>query len=656
MESVYPQGPSAVPDGLLRITPAYRGAVALTLAALALFAMLYLTLVGAFAAAAYHALRGFALGQASATAALAGVCAAFCALALIKALASLRQLHERERGLEVTAADQPRLFDFLYRLADEAGASRPHRVFVSGRANAAVSYEVPAAPWLLPARKNLEIGLALVNVMSLGELKAVLAHELGHVSQSAMGLGRWVCLVQQLAAGLGGQRDALDRWVTRCAGSAPPGAWLGGLLAGLGWSLRVVLASACRALGAAQQVLSRQMELHADRVAVSLTGSDALIHALARQSAAEEAWERALGFADFELRRGRCVRDVFTIHADMVRGLVGRSPGPEEELDRVCARGLPRRILLGTRACGATHPAGPERAENCRRIPLAAPIDPRSAWLLFQRVPQLKERLSAQLPNAAASAPLVDTLGRLEVPLPAHLGAACAATQEQQRHGLYRAVAARLGSGWEAYLLGLTRARDYALWLETRVQQARTRLAGECVSARRGAARRARLRTAAEALYDLLFEMHQQRHAVVLDRTLARRLAVEGWEQYAPPCDLPPLTSQRLGRWLRGVDHWAQLYSQALTALRQAALEQLRLAEAQVEGFVRKRLQPADAPPPSQVPVREAMREADVPQDSRAPSAWQRWQSRGGALVAVLRVSLAAAVLATVFLTAALLR
>ena len=46
---------------------------------------------------------------------------------------------------------------------------------MSARVNAAVFYDLSILNFIFPSRKNLEIGLALVNVLTLSELKAVLA-------------------------------------------------------------------------------------------------------------------------------------------------------------------------------------------------------------------------------------------------------------------------------------------------------------------------------------------------------------------------------------------------------------------------------------------------------------------------------------------------
>ena len=40
-----------------------------------------------------------------------------------------------------------------------------------------------------PVKKNLEIGLGLVNSINISEFKAVMAHEFGHFSQQRMKLG-----------------------------------------------------------------------------------------------------------------------------------------------------------------------------------------------------------------------------------------------------------------------------------------------------------------------------------------------------------------------------------------------------------------------------------------------------------------------------------
>ena len=199
VEHVYPAGPGSVPADLTRPTRAYRTHAWLAMGGLALFVLLYL---GAGRAGSAGPLT--ACSRASRTAAnrsgrfVAGVCSAFLAVFMWKALVFVKHRHAID-DIEVTATEQPRLFAFINRLADEAGAPRAHHVFLSPRVNAAVFYDLSVLNLLFPSRKNLEIGLGLVNAVTLGELKAVLAHEFGHFAQRSMAVGRWVYIAQQIA-------------------------------------------------------------------------------------------------------------------------------------------------------------------------------------------------------------------------------------------------------------------------------------------------------------------------------------------------------------------------------------------------------------------------------------------------------------------------
>jgi len=68
----------------------------------------------------------------------------------------------------------------------------------------------------------------------------------------------------------------------------------------------------------AEKALSREIEFQADLVSVSVTGSDALIQALHKLSAADDAWLRAVNFAQAEKAAGRYVKDLFPLQTRVV--------------------------------------------------------------------------------------------------------------------------------------------------------------------------------------------------------------------------------------------------------------------------------------------------------------------------------------------------
>src|SRR5262249_48387281 len=110
------------------------------------------------------------------------VVSACIAFLLIRVL-FYRPAPEKLLGIEVTDEEQPVLFAFLRKLTREIGAPEPARVFVPPDINAAVSTNVTLANLIVPPKRDLIVGLGLVNVLTLSEFKAVMGHEFGHFTQ-----------------------------------------------------------------------------------------------------------------------------------------------------------------------------------------------------------------------------------------------------------------------------------------------------------------------------------------------------------------------------------------------------------------------------------------------------------------------------------------
>ncbi|MFO1318678.1 MAG: M48 family metallopeptidase [Burkholderiales bacterium] len=423
MNDAYPAGPADVPADLTVATAAYRRRAWIALGSLAVFVVLYTLLAAWFTWSAYR-LIGMAIAGSrdGFLYVIAGLGAAFLAVFMLKALVFLRK-GEAPDAVEVNAAEQPRLFEFIHRLADDAGAPRPHRVFLSARVNAAVFYDLSLLNLIVPSRKNLEIGLALVNVLTLSELKAVLAHEFGHFAQRTMAVGSWVYIAHQIAAHIVAKRDFLDRILRYLSHMDPRIAWVGWLLSLIVWSIRSLMDSLLRVVLLAQRALSRQMEFQADLVAVSLTGSDELVHALHKLHAADDAWGRTLGFLHSEAAQGRRPHDLFAVQSWIV-GTIGRILD-DEQYGRVPARpdaATPEshRVFKSAFAqppqMWSTHPANADREQNAKLRYLAAPHDARSAWTVFDDVGALKDRMVAQVIGDTATRPVpeAETFAALE--------------------------------------------------------------------------------------------------------------------------------------------------------------------------------------------------------------------------------------------------
>lgn len=411
MNDAYPAGPQTVPPDLTFPTTAYKRRAWLALASIAVFLVLYVFLAGWFGWTAYRMFEEVASGGKTLVFILVGGSAAFLAVFMVKALVFLRR-GDAPDAIEVTAAEQPRLSEFLHRLADEAGAPRPNRVFLSARVNAAVFFDMSVLNLIFPSRKNLEIGLALVNVLTLSELKAVLAHEFGHFAQRSMAIGSWVYIAQQIAAHIVAKRDALDRMLQFLSNTDIRIAWFGWLLSLVVWSIRSLMDTLLRLVILAQRSLSRQMEFQADLVAVSLTGSDELVHALHKLHAADDAWGRAINFAGSEVGQGRIPHDLFAVQlriVDRIGEILGESDygkAPAANAEKPEARRVFKTTFAQPPQMWSTHPSNADREQNAKQRYLSAPHDARSSWGLFEDIDSIKSRMLAQLVGEAKAEPV----------------------------------------------------------------------------------------------------------------------------------------------------------------------------------------------------------------------------------------------------------
>ena len=133
MSAAYPASPTDVPASLTQASTNYRRHAWLAVGGLMLFVIAYFALAGWFGWTAWRLLSGYAsTGSENIIPSLfAGACSAFLAVFMLKALVFIKHGGTVD-DLEVTAAEQPALFEFLHRLAAETGAPRPHRVYLSG--------------------------------------------------------------------------------------------------------------------------------------------------------------------------------------------------------------------------------------------------------------------------------------------------------------------------------------------------------------------------------------------------------------------------------------------------------------------------------------------------------------------------------------------
>lgn len=219
---------------------------------------------------------------------------------LLKFIFSTNKI-DRSHLKEITAKDEPELFKLIKEIVQKVGTDFPKKVYLSSDVNACVFYDSSFWSMLFPTKKNLQIGLGLVNTVSKSELKAILSHEFGHFSQKTMKLGSYVYHVNQVIHNLLYQNDGYERLIQNWSGGNAYIAFFVGLAVRIILGIQWILQKLYEVVNKSYMGLSREMEFHADEVAASVTGIEPIKSSLLRMSLADSSFNSVLSFYESKI-------------------------------------------------------------------------------------------------------------------------------------------------------------------------------------------------------------------------------------------------------------------------------------------------------------------------------------------------------------------
>src|ERR1700761_562086 len=307
---------------------------------------------------------------------------------------------ENSQRVEVLEEEQPQLFAFIRELTMAAGTRFPKKIYFSPDVNACVFYNSSFWSMFLPIRKNLEIGLGLVNSVNVSEFKAVMAHEFGHFSQRSMKLGSFTYNVNRVIHNMlyenKGYTSFLNAWGKLHWGTALFAKLTARIAQGIQWILRGMYGI----VNKNYMGLSREMEFHADAVSAGVSGGNNLVSALSRIEIAGSCYNTALSEANARVKQNKVSRNIFSNQLAIFRQVAA-------EYDLPVTQGLPdisyhfvhsfSRSRINFKNQWASHPTLEERKNHLDRLGLEIPADRSSAWLLFEGVEALQEKTTTNL-------------------------------------------------------------------------------------------------------------------------------------------------------------------------------------------------------------------------------------------------------------------
>ncbi|NVB77439.1 MAG: M48 family metalloprotease [Kofleriaceae bacterium] len=278
-------------------------------------------------------------------------------------------------GPEVTAEEQPALFAEIARICALTGEQLPRHVYLMFAMNAFVAQRGGIMGF--GSQRVMGVGLPLMRVLQVSELRAVLAHEMGHFAAGDTRLSPWIYKTRNAIA-----RTEIN--LVRVARKAAEVATL------IYWLFRIVIAP-FKWFGIAfmriTQSISRAQELSADRLAARIAGPEQLVEGFKKTHGGSLAHQL---FLSTEL--SPLVED-------------GRLPPVGEGFSKFLETPLAAKMLEDVVA-GAledtdhdpydSHPPLRERVEALESVDWEAiEIDPRPAIVLVENAEAIEHRLVA---------------------------------------------------------------------------------------------------------------------------------------------------------------------------------------------------------------------------------------------------------------------
>ena len=402
----YPLSPERIDESKLALSAEFRKQVGITLFSIVLFFIVYILLVLAsiaLAIACFYAgvwviisFPRFITIMLGVGAMCLGVSVIFFLIKFIFAVSK----DENPSRVQITQEDQPMVFAFVRKLTEETNTPFPKKIFVSPDVNAAVFYNSSFWSMFLPVRKNLEIGLGLVNSVNVSEFKAVMAHEFGHFSQRSMKLGSFTYNVNRIIYNMLFENNSYTKFLHSWGSVSGYLAFFANITISIAQGIQGILRQMYKVINKSYLSLSREMEFHADAVSASVSGGNNLISALSKLELAQNCYDNAINGANDLLREKKITKNIFDNQLYLFRSAA-------QDYKLPIKQGLPEvsfefieslsKSRINYKNQWASHPSIEERKSHLDKLDMSMQPNETPAWTVFSRPDVLQEQLTTNL-------------------------------------------------------------------------------------------------------------------------------------------------------------------------------------------------------------------------------------------------------------------
>lgn len=371
--------------------------------AVIIFCLIYLLLPFYFLASTYWLLTSLRIGHpyTISLVLMAVINFVVAGILLHKIYRIKRQKNNKKHEFTLRKEDYPQFFEFINSVARDVGAAEPKRIIIDTRVNAAL--RVKTSIWRLfsPQKKDLIIGLGLFNVLTVSELKAVLAHEFGHFIQRHLWMTRWSYVANMVLHRLVINRDGTDKTLGTLSRAGLKIGLIGWIFGFHVWAIRGIVEAMYWVVLKTQRGLSREAEFHADLVAVATTGSDPIVQSLYKVEAAEHSYGLALQTVNEQISKGYRPVDLFTIQEaelteyrdrmnDVNFGVIPDLKSTDKHMIRLFKEDFVFPVDMWS-----THPSPVDRENNAKKKYIHRDQDKNNAWSVIDHSDRLRQEVTS---------------------------------------------------------------------------------------------------------------------------------------------------------------------------------------------------------------------------------------------------------------------
>lgn len=304
-----------------------------------------------------------------------------------------------ENHIEIFEKDQPHLFAFIRKVAEDSFNQMPKHVYIVRGVNASVSSDSQLLSFFFASPKNLTIGLGIVNTLNISEFKSVLAHEFGHFSQKSTHFGRYVYAFYLMLYNWIYAEDSWDNMLSKLLYSGLKAIRITGwFVLSSSNVIKRLMAYLFRFVQRNYMCLSREMEYNADKMAVCLAGNEASISALCKVEMSDSCMYQSFQHAAWAASQQKKLPNIYEYHRFLMKQwgdkhdiLTDSNGVPKISANTLIKQAQPNVVYKDQ---WASHPSNEDRTLKMNEISLKCRIIEESAWVLFENAEALQIQMT----------------------------------------------------------------------------------------------------------------------------------------------------------------------------------------------------------------------------------------------------------------------